>query len=732
MNNKFDFTLRDDSPKTNPKDDLLGYAPFAKKIAKTVVSLRAPCGYVIGIHGAWGSGKSTVLNFVTGYLSTLNSQSSDTPLVHIDFRPWIVPGHHDLIAAFFKVLSEHLGPKKSRRTVWFKKNHDVVSNSSNSLVDAAATFAITMDPSAGVISCVSGNVAKKSLSKLIDSFVEEPSLQKAYGNLRKLLSDSGKRFLVTIDDIDRLEDTEVRSIMRMVKSIGQLPNVIYLLSYDRKIVWNVLDNGVASIGTSFGEKIVQQELELPQPSRNALLKMLDQETAFLVGDTEHSFRWELLLRDGVHRWMRSPRDVVRLSNALKFSFTALCDEIDPQDLMGIEGLRLFDSVAFNWVRENRDFLFNDGWFRFVEDGVKEEAVENLKQQIPEGKRSQVLGVIMVLFPQLAKWLDSDAAFAAEESYNEVEKRRGVGCAVGYDSYFGLHLSADAVPLSELRELVSPGADVDGIEKIIRRYLAATNSRGVPMVGKVLHELRIQYTGNKAIQPTQAMLYALFRVGEEVIGIDRGTNMWDLQPRSLINFLIYDMLMQWGLEKSGEYLLEAFKKGGSPAFLAEVYATRGRELGIFHEPPRDQPCITASNFEKLGEVLIDKIETGYKDGTLSDAPFYFNIVRSWIHLSTSESAKSWLKEGIFGSGEFMAKVCIGLVAYSIGTDGRHYEMHDRPDPELYELDVLVDAGIKHCKEAELTEEQRHKISAVITGAKRFLESKEIKSSPAVSE
>ena len=186
----------------------------------------------------------------------------------------------------------------------------------------------------------------------------------------------------------------------MVKSIGRLPNVIYLLSYDREIVWNVLDGGAARAGLSFGEKIIQQELELPQPPKNTLLRMLDRETEFLVGHTENSFRWQLLLRDGVHRWMKSPRDVVRLSNAVKFSWPALCDEIDPQDLLGIEGVRLFDTEAFSWLRDNRNFLFNDGWFQLAEDGVKEQVVEDLKRRVPEGEYSQVLGVITVLFPQL--------------------------------------------------------------------------------------------------------------------------------------------------------------------------------------------------------------------------------------------------------------------------------------------------------------------------------------------
>jgi predicted KAP-like P-loop ATPase len=64
----------DDSPKKNPwSEDRLGYKPFAERIAKAVLNLHAPNGYVIGLHGAWGSGKSTALNFVQAFLEKHNS-----------------------------------------------------------------------------------------------------------------------------------------------------------------------------------------------------------------------------------------------------------------------------------------------------------------------------------------------------------------------------------------------------------------------------------------------------------------------------------------------------------------------------------------------------------------------------------------------------------------------------------------------------------------------------------
>lgn len=68
----------------------------------------------------------------------------------------------------------------------------------------------------------------------------EPTLQAAFQDLVGRLRKSGRRFVVFIDDIDRLEPAEIRAIMQMVKSVGQLPNVVYVLVYDRRIVWRAL------------------------------------------------------------------------------------------------------------------------------------------------------------------------------------------------------------------------------------------------------------------------------------------------------------------------------------------------------------------------------------------------------------------------------------------------------------------------------------------------------------
>lgn len=709
--------LGDDLPKQNPwVHDRLNYAPFAARIAKVITSLTAPNGYVIGIHGQWGTGKSTAINFTLAYLNKHNAENEDDQVIHIDFRPWIVSGHQDLIAAFFKILSERLGPKDNKWVRFWRRTFRFMHGTTDNLVDAAATVALTVDPT-GTAAGYGANVAKKSVNALLGRFLEDPSLQAAYESLKEQLGRSDKRFLVTIDDIDRLEDDNVRTIMQMVKSIGRLPNLVYLLSYDRDIVWDALDQKVSRIGPRFAEKIVQQEIELPRPSRNALLAILDEEIAFLTSDTPATTRWHYLVRDGINRWVRSPRDVVRLSNAVKFSWPAMEGEIDPQDLLAMEGIRLFDQGAFSWLRDNRDFLFTEGRFVMSNDEVKIEAVNGLKARIPDDRRSQVMRILTILFPQSGKWFEGKDHYSGE-SFIETSRRRGVGSAAGYDTYFGLHPSSDAIPKAVVNDLMSKLDNTDECERVIKAYMGRANGRGELMIAKLLDELRVQFRHPGPATPQQGLLDALFRVGEEIISIDRDAGIFELSPGAQLMFLIRNMLEQWGAEEAGDHLVEAFEKADSAMFLAEQFMERGRELQIFKSDSTEPPTITADAFARLGEQLLVKIKQAEAEGTLADAAYYFSIARAWAHLVGAEQPKQWLTNGMLESADFMAKAARGLVSYSLGTPVRRYTMRDSPDRDLFDLDILLEAGRKHLAEADLTDDQRNIITSIVRGAEQL--------------
>jgi hypothetical protein len=356
---------------------------------------------------------------------------------------------------------------------------------------------------------------------------------------------------------------------------------------------------------------------------------------------------------------------------------------------------------------------------FVDDKEKQAAADGLKRRIPEETQSQVLRVLSVLFPQSAKWFEGRETMSGDEVVVEVTKRRGVGSEAGYDTYFSLHPSSDAIPRAVVNDLMSRIENADDVERIFRGYLGKKNSRGELMVLKLLDELRVQYRASRPAQPTQALLDALFRVGEDIIGIDWDADMFQLSPRAQIGFLIRNMLERWGAEQAGHHLTEAFEKATSPAFMAGIYISRGRELGVLPSDSSERQIMSIEDFNRLGEILLTKVEAAASDGTLAQAPFYFDIVRSWGHLAGPEAAKAWLTAGMTDSAEFMAKAVRGLVSYSIGTSQRRYTMREQPESEFYDLSVLVVAGRKHLQQASLTQDQQSILTEIVRGSAELL-------------
>jgi predicted KAP-like P-loop ATPase len=57
-----------DTPLQDPSQDLLGRSRFARGLAQGILQMDAEHGFVVALHGPWGSGKSTTLNFVLHYI----------------------------------------------------------------------------------------------------------------------------------------------------------------------------------------------------------------------------------------------------------------------------------------------------------------------------------------------------------------------------------------------------------------------------------------------------------------------------------------------------------------------------------------------------------------------------------------------------------------------------------------------------------------------------------------
>src|SRR5580700_7189380 len=93
-----------------PENDRLNFRHLAKLIADGLHSMAPTEGFVVAIQGAWGSGKSSLVNFILHYLQ--DRPEDEQPLI-ARFDPWIFSGDEDLTVRFFAFLLHEITSDKN-------------------------------------------------------------------------------------------------------------------------------------------------------------------------------------------------------------------------------------------------------------------------------------------------------------------------------------------------------------------------------------------------------------------------------------------------------------------------------------------------------------------------------------------------------------------------------------------------------------------------------------------
>lgn len=214
--------LSGDRPLSDPNDDRLGYAPFAKHLAKALREMMPVEGFVVSINGPWGSGKTTVLNFIEYYLKDV--EEAKRPEV-IYFNPWWFSGREDLTRRFFSEVSRAIDPRS-----------EVLREIGQTLAHLGELVEKVPKPSGPFVSALSkvcGALARRLRKR-------EPDLADLREKAEKLLRSQRQRFVVFVDDIDRLTVDEIRDVFKVIKAIANLPNMMYVLAFDRERVAEAL------------------------------------------------------------------------------------------------------------------------------------------------------------------------------------------------------------------------------------------------------------------------------------------------------------------------------------------------------------------------------------------------------------------------------------------------------------------------------------------------------------
>jgi hypothetical protein len=323
-----------DAPIGSLDEDRLGRRPFAEALAAEILAAPADRGYVMGLTGPWGSGKTSILNMTVDALK-------DEAVV-VQFNPWMFSGTEALVSSFFEEIGKQLDKRDSKLM---------------GIADKLATYGHLLSPLAAL---VGAGTAVSGASDVLEKLAARPSVFEQRKELRTLLEGLDQRLVVIVDDVDRLRPQEVLDIVRLVRLVGDFPNTLYLLAFDRARVEECLGEGNVDRGRAYLEKIVQVTHDVPaarQPDVTAIFlaglqHLVDTVPSgpLDVGDWQNTFAFV------VRRLLATPRGVRRLLGSLSMTMRLVGDEVALADLIGIESIRVLRPAMFEAIISVSDYL----------------------------------------------------------------------------------------------------------------------------------------------------------------------------------------------------------------------------------------------------------------------------------------------------------------------------------------------------------------------------------------
>lgn len=626
-----------DRPINEPTQDRFGIDPFAQTLAASILRMQAPEGTVIALNGPWGSGKSSAVNLVLYHLQKTDTASE---MSIVNFACWWFRGEEALALAFFRELYAGIGPSLGDR---FKKALPSIGArllKAGSIVSSGADL---------VGASGTGHLAASAMSWAADLIKSDTSVEKLYKELTEALSEQNKRFLVVIDDIDRLAPDEALLVFRLIKSVGRLPNIIYLLVFDRELAEAAVADRYPSEGPHYLEKIIQAGFDIPLPRQTDLNEELLRQIELVCGSPreEKLLRFMNVFYEVIAPEIKTPRDLVRLTNALSVTWAAVGTEVDRADFIGLETLRLFRPAIYRSIRDNKEKLCGIGnRFGQPERDRSEEMDTLFLQTVADGDKDRVKRSLMRLFPRLEGiWKNHSYA----DDFIEHWSRDRLACTEKhFDSYFRFSIGDDVLSQWELNEIIDRASDEAFIGAKLLEALGTRRRDGSTKAKLILDEL-ILHSAGVSRQNVPHLLNAVFRIADELdVEADRdgGFSLGDNQLR--IHWLLRSLTNdRFDLEDRSEVFSSACigaSLGWLVDFACSAYVDHYPQKGSLPEP--EHKCLTTKkDAEILHKLALDRIRTASGAGELANSKRLAYLMFRWRDLAGDNGAevKAWAND-----------------------------------------------------------------------------------------
>ena len=210
------------------KSDVIDNEQILQKLINSLINFKPTVAFSIGLNAVWGYGKSSFLEkFKKDY------QQKEPKTIIFWNRIWKNKGSIAIIENFFEELKDNLKPFSAE-----------ISGDINNYVNS--------------ILSLSSSDLQKFISAGQSAFSENATLEKFYNGINSSIKKIDRQVIILLDDLDRLEKHEIMDTLKLIRTLSDFNNIIFIAGYDRKYIVDTIE----SAGQNYLDKIFNVEINL--------------------------------------------------------------------------------------------------------------------------------------------------------------------------------------------------------------------------------------------------------------------------------------------------------------------------------------------------------------------------------------------------------------------------------------------------------------------------------------
>lgn len=313
-----------DEPVEPGGKDNLGIAAHSRSLIKFIENSETPI--TIGIQGEWGSGKTSLLNGIYHVFD----ERSDVKQIWINSWEFSLLSSPEeaLLKIINKIIEDLLAcDKKFERG---QKVKDGVNQIFKGALRVSASMALGLE--AGQVAKELMETGGKNISDL------RVQLTELIENVASKNSNPYTKFIIYVDDLDRIEPKNAVAVLELLKNIFSLPNCIFMLAIDYQVVVKGLEHKFGKPNAknewefrAFFDKIIQLPFMMPmgQYDIGKYVTQLLIDVHFISENDFDNFNVKDVILGSIGG---NPRSIKRLINSVSLIrlFTESKREIDDQ------------------------------------------------------------------------------------------------------------------------------------------------------------------------------------------------------------------------------------------------------------------------------------------------------------------------------------------------------------------------------------------------------------------